>query len=124
MTLPGGPLRPQLLRYILCYLFPDSEPSPAHPYLEEAVEEEGLEYYRIPAKTCPVEGLCWRLCTTVACCLGWAGAAGVAHLLHEFCMEIRYITYSLFLLVSLPVLFGFFSKRKHPQIRWDIDSWI
>jgi len=98
----GGPLRPQLLRYILCYLFPDSEPSPAHPYLEEAVEEEGLEYYRIPAKTCPVEGLCWRLCTTVACCLGWAGAAGVAHLLHEFCMEIRYRWENGILLPGLP----------------------
>ena len=30
----GGPLKPALLKYILCYLFPDSEDTCIHPYVK------------------------------------------------------------------------------------------
>ena len=88
----GGPLDQSLLKFILSYLFPDSEENSAHPYREDETSSSQTlaEEHYASAKTCPVDSLCWRLCTTLACCLGWAGAGGVAHLLHEFCLEVRY----------------------------------
>ena len=87
-TPTGGPLKPALLRFVLTYLFPDSGEPASHPYPELDEEDEAEGYAN--SKTCPVDGLAWRLSTTLACCLGWAGAAGVAHLMHEVCLEIRY----------------------------------
>ena len=89
-TPTGGPLNQFLLRYILSYLFPDSEECSEHPYPELLGELPALAELYTSAKTCPVDGLCWRLATTVGCCVGWAGAAGVAHILHEVCLEVRY----------------------------------
>jgi len=92
----GGPLKPALLKYVLSYLFPDSADPCLHPYFlvdrNTAVNSQTADqlYCGGSVKTSPWDGLAWRLSTTVACCVGWAGAAGVAHLLHEFCLEVRY----------------------------------
>ena len=103
-TPTGGPLHPNILKYVLSYLFPDADESSKYPYSDTHPEStrEFLKEHYSNIKGCPYDGLCWRLSTTVACCLGWAGAGGVAHLLHEFCLELRYRWENGVLLPGLP----------------------
>jgi len=93
----GGPLKPALLKFVLGYLFPDSETNPgqqAYPEQEDMdrVAHHLAKYMKLyqGVKTAPMDSLVWRLATTTACCLQWAGAAGVAHLWHEVCLEVRF----------------------------------
>jgi len=106
----GGPLKPALLKFVLGYLFPDSEQSSQQVYDYPNQEDmDALPHHLIKymelyqgVKTAPMDSLVWRLSTAVACCLQWAGAAGVAHLWHEVCLEIRYRWEGGILLPGLP----------------------
>jgi Rab3 GTPase-activating protein catalytic subunit len=54
-------------------------------------QQPPLLYPMGTAKTGPPDGLVARLAKAMACCLAWGGgAAGVAHLLHEVVLEVRY----------------------------------
>ena len=91
----GGPLKPALISYVLEYLFPDSVPDSRHEYTDAGITlpDSALVYvdqYTGTVKTCPYDSLVWRLSHAVSCCLQWSGAAGVAHVWHEVCLEIRY----------------------------------
>jgi len=88
----GGPLSSNLLEYVLGYLFPDagSQHNAYHKYSNSDRSEDILEYASTTVKSCPYDGLVWRLSTSVACCLAWAGAEGVSHLMHEFLLEARF----------------------------------
>ena len=106
----GGPLKPALLKFVLGYLFPDSEQSSQQVYDYPSQEDmdalphhlmKYMELYQ-GVKTAPMDSLVWRISTAVACCLQWAGAAGVAHLWHEVCLEIRYRWESGILIPGLP----------------------
>ena len=103
-TPTGGPLHQNILKFVLSYLFPDADGSSKYPYSDThpEVTTGHLKEHYPNIKSCPFDGLCWRLSTTVACCLGWAGAAGVAHLLHEFCLELRYRWENGILLPGIP----------------------
>ena len=103
----GGPLRPALVRYVLGFLFPDSEPESRHSYRDSTAQlpdtmMKWVAQYTGSAKTCPPDSLVWRLAQAAACCLQWAGAGGVAHLWHEVCLEIRYRLEQSILLPGLP----------------------
>jgi len=87
----GGPLNPALLDYVLGYLFPDANNANSYPFSDPTSKSEYLnDYANTTIKTCPYDGLVWRLCTTIACCYAWAGSEGVSHILHEFLLEARY----------------------------------
>ena len=93
-TPTGGPLQPALLKLVLDFLFPDSNPA-SNPYPETLqLPAYATHFYETSstktAKTTPPDSLVWRLAVAAACCLQWAGASGVAHLLHEFAMELRW----------------------------------
>ena len=94
----GGPLKTGLVKFVLGYLFPDS--SETYSKFQYGGELETVELpgesrlvsdqYTGLVKTCPPHSLVWRLSQASACCLQWAGAAGVAHMWHEVCLELRY----------------------------------
>ena len=95
-TPTGGPLQPALLKLVLDFLFPDSNPS-SNPYPEALnLPSYATHFYDTSSKTAkitPADSLVWRLAVAAACCLQWAGAAGVAHLLHELAMELRLVQF-------------------------------
>jgi len=92
----GGPLSNELLQFILSYLFPDSDKNTSpYPDMSSPIDllpdyAQVLRLELSSAKSAPVDGLVYRLAVTLAYCLQCRGAGGVAHLLHEFCMEVRY----------------------------------
>ena len=94
----GGPLKTELVKFVLGFLFPDSSETYSkfqYGGERETVELPGdsqkvVDQYTGLVKTCPPHSLVWRLSQASACCLQWAGAAGVAHLWHEVCLELRY----------------------------------
>ena len=55
----GGPIKSDHLIHILDYLFPDAAEKPKHPYPEDLTKTNLNS--RIPIKTCPIDGLVWRL---------------------------------------------------------------
>ena len=104
----GGPIKPALLKFVLGYLFPDSQQSSSQTGYTEQEDRDMpphlakyMELYQ-GVKTAPMDSLVWRLATAAACCLQWAGAAGVAHLWHEVCLEVRYRWEGGILLPGLP----------------------
>ena len=91
----GGPLKTGLVKFVLGFLFPDSSETYRKFQYGGSVELPGLsmkvvDLYTGLVKTCPPDSLVWRLSQASACCLQWAGAAGVAHMWHEVCLELRY----------------------------------
>ena len=91
----GGPLKTGLVKFVLGFLFPDSSETYRKFQYGGGVELPGLgmkgvDLYTGLVKTCPPDSLVWRLSQASACCLQWAGAAGVAHMWHEVCLELRY----------------------------------
>ena len=103
----GGPLKAGLLKFVLGYLFPDSEASSQHLYGRQEVElagtsQEVADLYTGTVKTAPPDSLVWRLSLASACCLQWAGAAGVAHMWHEFCLEVRFRLENSLVIPGLP----------------------
>jgi Rab3 GTPase-activating protein catalytic subunit len=117
-TPTGGPLKPELLKTVLGYIFPDAGQGPSHPPYPPGLASNNSSVGGCAdvgpdllaggggcqlgaditlarqlygsAKTGPADGLLWRLATAFACCLSWGGAAGAAHLLQELCLEVRY----------------------------------
>ena len=103
----GGPLKPGLVKFVLGYLFPDSsETSSQHQYGEfeelPGLSQKVADLYTGLVKTAPPSSLVWRLSHASACCLQWAGAAGVAHMWHEVCLELRYRLENNILIPGLP----------------------
>jgi len=104
----GGPLKAALVKYVLGYLFPDSEANSQHFYSDSAFQNlpdpmmKWVAKYTGSVKTCPHDSLVWRLGHALACCLQWAGTAGAAHIWHEVCLEIRYRLEQSILIPGLP----------------------
>ncbi len=92
-TKKSGPIKDKYLRKILDYLFPDASDSSEFPYPDE-LASSSLPHASVSlsgVKSCPVDGLVWRLTVTLAHCLHvLGGVRPVAHLLHEFLLEVRH----------------------------------
>jgi len=83
----GGPIKSDHLIRILDYLFPDASEENRHPYPEDLT----ANHQQFTIKSCPVDGLVWRLSIVFAHCLHiLGGMKPLAHLMHEFLMEVRF----------------------------------
>ena len=61
----GGPIKSDHLIRILDYLFPDASEENRHPYPEDLT----ANHQQFTIKSCPVDGLVWRLSIVFAHCL-------------------------------------------------------
>eukprot|EP00095_Tigriopus_kingsejongensis_P007273 maker-scaffold144_size312663-snap-gene-2.35 protein:Tk07273 transcript:maker-scaffold144_size312663-snap-gene-2.35-mRNA-1 annotation:"hypothetical protein BRAFLDRAFT_221256" len=95
----AGPIKDDYLFKILEYLFPDSAEKPEFPYPENLglatnPSNENFNNFRVilsNIKSCPVDGLVWRLAVVAGHCLHiLGGIRPLAHLLHEFMLEVRF----------------------------------
>ncbi len=93
----GGPIKPEHLNIILDYLFPDSQDDPKYPYPKDLSSNTQLPFANrlgisiTTVKSCPIDGIVWRLGIVFAHCLHvLGGLRPLAHLMHEFMMEVRY----------------------------------
>ncbi|TRY78537.1 hypothetical protein TCAL_04254 [Tigriopus californicus] len=94
-----GPIKDDYLFKILEYLFPDSTDKPEFPYPQDFGSpshrhNENFNNFRVllsTIKSCPVDGLLWRFTIVAAHCLHiLGGIKPLAHLMHEFMLEIRF----------------------------------
>ena len=94
----GGPIRPDHLIRILDYLFPDASEEDKYPYPQDLASN-----HQFAIKSCPVDGLVWRLSIVFSHVLHvLGGMKALAHLMHEFLMEVRFRYENGILLPGLP----------------------
>ena len=87
----GGPIKPDHLIHILDFLFPDAAEHPKHPYPEDLSSNKNNNANRMFIKTCPIDGLVWRLTIVFGHILHVFGSLKpLAHLMHEFLLEVRF----------------------------------
>ena len=86
----AGPIKKAFLSRILSYLFPDSEENPEFPYPEDlsgnnsSENKDGDDHDNMDTfgmalagiKSCPVDGLVWRLTIVMAHCINVLGKIG------------------------------------------------
>ena len=113
----GGPIRPNHLIHILDYLFPDAAENSKHPYPKD-LNLNSNSSNRIHMKTCPVDGLVWRLTIVFAHCLHvLGGLKPLAHLIHEFFLEVRFRWENSQPLPGLPAGVDFGSNLFHQKLQ-------
>ena len=96
----GGPIKPDLLIKILDYLFPDASEENLNPYPDL---NHASSNHQFSIKSCPQNGLIWRLSIVFAHCLHvLGGLKPLAHLMHEFLLEVRFRYENGILLPGLP----------------------
>ena len=94
----GGPIKADHLIRILDYLFPDAAKDLKDPYPCDFKNQAN-----IGIKSCPKDSLVWRLSVVFAHCLHvLGGLKPLAHLMHEFLLEVRFRYESGLLLPGLP----------------------
>ena len=86
----GGPIKSDHLIRILDYLFPDASEENRYPYPDDLTANHSLQQFA-NIKSGPIDGLIWRLSIVFAHCLHiLGGLKPLAHLMHEFIMEVRF----------------------------------
>ena len=75
----GGPIKSDHLIRILDYLFPDASEENRHPYPEDLT----ANHQQFTIKSCPVDGLVWRLSIVFAHCLHILGKTTVCYCFTE-----------------------------------------
>ena len=72
------------------YLFPDASEENRYPYPDDLTANHSHQQFA-NIKSGPIDGLIWRLSIVFAHCLHiLGGLKPLAHLMHEFIMEVRF----------------------------------
>ena len=75
---------------LLDYLFPDASEENRYPYPDDLTANHSHQQFA-NIKSGPIDGLIWRLSIVFAHCLHiLGGLKPLAHLMHEFIMEVRF----------------------------------